>query len=69
MTLNENTTETENIISELREEGTGSRGVFYENYGSAIRFLLVPLAELLEATKHEHPELTDRVADSIYHMR
>lgn len=69
MTLNENTTETENIISELREEGTGSRGTFYENYGSSIHPLLVPLAELLDATKHEHPELADRVAESIYHMR
>lgn len=40
--------ELEEIINEMREEGEGSRGIFYENFGSAIRSSLVPLAELLE---------------------
>lgn len=57
------------IIRELREEGEGSRGTFYENYGSSIKPTLTPLADLLEAAQEEHPDLVKRVAEAIYHMR
>lgn len=52
----------DDIIAEMREEGTGSRGTFYESWGSGIREILVPLADLLEASKDEHPELVNKVA-------
>lgn len=60
---------TDDIIRTMKEEGEGSRGVFYENYGSGINPVLVPLAELLDATKDTYPELVERVASSFYTMR
>lgn len=63
------TMDTEDIIRELRAEGEGERGVFYENYGSGIHATLLPLADLLNAAQDEHPELVARVASSIYRMR
>ena len=59
------TPETQGIIDEMEEEGSGSRGLFYENFGSGIRNTLSPLAELLNQTKDEHPELVTKVAQAI----
>lgn len=50
---------------ELREEGEGNRGVFYELYGSAIHPSLVPLAELLEAVAESHTDKAFEVAVAI----
>lgn len=50
------------IIQDMREEGEGSRGVFYENFGSGIQAALVPLAALLELSHHDYPELVEQVA-------
>lgn len=52
---------TEEIIALLREEGEGNRGVFYEAYGSNIRPLLIPLADLLDNAQGEHPEAVSEV--------
>ena len=56
----------DDVLGEMREEGTGSRGRYYEAWGSGIRELLVPLADLLEASKDEHPELVNKVATGLY---
>ena len=56
----------DDVLGEMREEGTGSRGRDYEAWGSGIRELLVPLADLLEASKDEHPELVNKVATGLY---
>lgn len=53
------------IIRELREEGEGSRGMFYELYGSAITPALLPLADLFETAFAEHPELVEKTARAI----
>lgn len=50
------------IINEMKEEGQGSRGVFYENFGSGIQASLLPLAELLEVSREAHPALVEQVA-------
>ena len=52
---------TDEIIALLREEGEGNRGVFYEAYGSNIRPLLIPLADLLDAAQGEHPEAVSKI--------
>jgi len=54
----------DNIINLMKEEGSGSRGVFYENFGSSIRNTLVPLAEILEESPDKQKAL--EVATSLY---
>lgn len=56
------TSETQDIIDEMKEEASGNRGLFYENFGSGIAPVLSPLAELLNATQDEHPELVTAIA-------
>lgn len=53
------------LITEMREEGEGSRDRYYELYGSGIRNTLVPLADLLDASKADHPDLVQRVLEAI----
>jgi len=52
--------------NELREEGEGNRGAFYELYGSAIHPSLIPLADLLEATAESHTDQAFAVAVAIW---
>lgn len=52
------------IIKEMREEGEGSRGVFYDNFGSAISPSLLLLAQLLEDSLDKNNALT--VARKLY---
>lgn len=56
----------EDYIDEMKEEAAGSRGVFYENFGSAIREILNPLSTLLEQTKDDYPELVEEIARKMY---
>lgn len=60
---------TEEIIEMMREESTGNRAVFYENFGSGIIPVLAPLADLLEASQESHPDLVEQVAQKLYMMR
>lgn len=56
----------ENVISELCEESYGSRGHFYEKYGSAIQFSLLPLIAALESLLKTDPEKALNLAVSLY---
>lgn len=54
----------DDIIDLMIEEGTGSRGVFYENFGSSISKTLIPLAEILKESPDKKKAL--EVAISLY---
>lgn len=54
------------VIEEMREEGEGSRGAFYEAWGSGISNLLLPLAELLEDASDSNPELVEKITRGLY---
>lgn len=45
------------IIEEMKEEGEGSRGIFYENFGSSISSALLPLAKLIEESPDKETAL------------
>lgn len=47
------------LIAGIREEAEGDRGEYYEIYGSPIRSVLLPLAELLEVNLDSNPELVE----------
>lgn len=49
--------ELDNIIELMVEESEGSRGVFYENFGSSIRNTLKPLAEILQESPNKKKAL------------
>lgn len=49
------------LIEDIREEAEGSRGSYYEIYGSPITPLLTPLAELLQVNLETNPELVELV--------
>lgn len=44
-------------LDELREEGLGNRGAYYEKFGSAITPALLPLADVFEVAYATHPDL------------
>lgn len=63
---------TEEIIEEIRSECScpehrGSRGVFYENFGSGFSRSLHNLALTLDAVKQTNPELAHSLAKSLYY--
>lgn len=61
-------TELTERIAEMKEEGEGSRGQYYELYGSAIQPALSPLAQLFEAALPTHPKLVELAILSLDQM-
>lgn len=55
------TVKLQELIEAIREEAEGSRGSYYEIYGSPITPLLTPLAELLQVNLETNPELVELV--------
>lgn len=56
------------MIPGIIQEGKGSRGLFYENFGSAITPLLLPLADVLESTEDKPVAFEVCVEDEILLM-